>query len=254
MTTSAGPTAPGRDRPAARRRWSVFARPGTRAPRSGSRAWRPGRPAWRPIRRSSPVSTTPACWRRPPPLLRADDAPRFRAPAHPRPNPTVTGHPAAGAGGPMNTAAREAVATSVPFTPPVSSRARADRWWAARLTQKGGRRGSFTLRPAPLPSRSGAMTPFPVSAGAAVHPKDMRRPPFSSPPTPRAAAAGSLTAPVPGPVHSLGRRDVHFALERALLTAHLDEHRTDPLPRSSPDPRRLPTTTPARARLPAGRS
>ena len=122
----------------------------------------------------------------------------------------------------MNTAAREAVATSVPFTPPVSSRARADRWWAARLTQKGGRRGSFTLRPAPLPSRSGAMTPFPVSAGAAVHPKDMRRPPFSSPPTPRAAAAGSLTAPVPGPVHSLGRRDVHFALERALLTAHLE--------------------------------
>ena len=122
----------------------------------------------------------------------------------------------------MNTAAREAVATSVPFTPPVSSRARADRWWAARLTQKGGRRGSFTLRPAPLPSRSGAITPFPVSAGAAVHPKDMRRPPFSSPPTPRAAAAGSPTAPAPGPVHSLGRRDVHFALERALLTAHLE--------------------------------
>ena len=51
----------------------------------------------------------------------------------------------------------------------------------------------------------------------------------------------------------LVRRDVRFALERALLTAHLDEHRTDPLMRSSPDPRRLPTTTPARARLPAGR-
>ena len=45
--------------------------------------------------------------------------------------------------------------------------------------QKGGRRVSFTPRPAPLPARSGAMTPFPMSAGAAAHPKVTRRPPFS---------------------------------------------------------------------------
>ena len=122
----------------------------------------------------------------------------------------------------MNTAAREAVATSVPFTPPVSSRARADRWWAARLTQKGGRRGSFTLRPAPLPSRSGAMTPFPVSAGAAVHPKDMRRPPFSSPPTPRAATAGppeASTAPGPSSAPARPRRRGSPAGRPAGITA-----------------------------------
>ena len=45
--------------------------------------------------------------------------------------------------------------------------------------QKGGWRVSFTPRPAPLPARSGAMTPFPMSAGAAAHPKVTRRPPFS---------------------------------------------------------------------------
>ena len=45
--------------------------------------------------------------------------------------------------------------------------------------QKGGWCVSFTPRPAPLPARSGAMTPFPMSAGAAAHPKVTRRPPFS---------------------------------------------------------------------------
>ena len=45
--------------------------------------------------------------------------------------------------------------------------------------QKGGWRVSFTPRPAPLPVRSGVMTPFPMSAGAAAHPKVTRRPPFS---------------------------------------------------------------------------
>ena len=44
--------------------------------------------------------------------------------------------------------------------------------------QKGGRRGSFTPRSAPLASRSGAMTPFPVSTEAVAHPKVKRQPPF----------------------------------------------------------------------------
>ena len=57
--------------------------------------------------------------------------------------------------------------------------------------QKGGRRISFTLRPAPLPSRNVAMTPFLMNAGAAAHPKSMRRPPFSTPPTPRTATSGA---------------------------------------------------------------
>ena len=89
----------------------------------------------------------------------------------------------AGAGGPVDAAARGAVATPVPFAPSVSARARAVRWRNDPATQKGGRRGSFTLRPALLPSRSGAMTPFLMSAGAAAHPKVTRRPPFSAPPT-----------------------------------------------------------------------
>ena len=106
----------------------------------------------------------------------------------------------AGAGGPVDAAARGAVATPVPFAPSVSARARAVRWRNDPATQKGGRRGSFTLRPALLPSRSGAMTPFLMSAGAAAHPKDMRRPPFSAPPTPRAATAGPPEASTaPGP-------------------------------------------------------
>ena len=89
----------------------------------------------------------------------------------------------AGAGGSVDAAARGAVATPVPFAPSVSARARAVRWRSDPATQKGGRRGSFTLRPALLPSRSGAMTPFLMSAGAAAHPKVTRRPPFSAPPT-----------------------------------------------------------------------
>ena len=40
-----------------------------------------------------------------------------------------------------------------------------------RRLKKGGCRISFTLRPALLPSRNGAMTPFPMSAGVAAHPK-----------------------------------------------------------------------------------
>ena len=96
----------------------------------------------------------------------------------------------AGAGGPVDAAARGAVATPVPFAPSVSARARAVRWRNDPATQKGGRRGSFTLRPALLPSRSGAMTPFLMSAGAAAHPKVTHRPPFSAPPThPRTGAA-----------------------------------------------------------------
>ena len=62
-----------------------------------------------------------------------------------------------------------------PFTPP---RARAGRRRSGPAAQKGGRRISFTLRPAPLPSRSGAMTPFPGCAAPPTHPKVMRQPPF----------------------------------------------------------------------------
>ena len=68
-----------------------------------------------------------------------------------------------------------ALAPPVPFTPP---RARAGRRRSGPAAQKGGRRISFTLRPAPLPSRSGAMTPFPGCAAPPTHPKVMRQPPF----------------------------------------------------------------------------
>ena len=84
-------------------------------------------------------------------------------------------------------------ATPAPFTPPAPPRARADRRRGGPAAQKGGWRISFTPRPAPLQSRSGGMTPFLVSAGAAEHPKVMRRPPFPAPSTPRtAAAAGAV--------------------------------------------------------------
>ena len=53
--------------------------------------------------------------------------------------------------------------------------------------EKGGRCISFTLRSSSLSPRSGAMTPLSGRAGAAAHPKDTRRPPFSAPPTPRTA-------------------------------------------------------------------
>ena len=45
-------------------------------------------------------------------------------------------------------------------------------------TQKGGRRVLLTSRPAPLPPRSGAMTPFPVRAPTPTHPKGTHRPPL----------------------------------------------------------------------------
>ena len=78
-----------------------------------------------------------------------------------------------------------------PFTPP--PRVRAGRRRSGPAAQKGGWRISFTLRPAPLPSRSGAMTPFPGCAAPPTHPKVMRRPPFPAPSTPRtAAAAGAV--------------------------------------------------------------
>ena len=75
-----------------------------------------------------------------------------------------------------------------PFTPP---RARAGRRRSGPAAQKGGRRASFTFRPAPLPSRSGAMTPFPGCAAPPTHPKVTRRPPSPAPSTPRTAAAGA---------------------------------------------------------------
>ena len=48
---------------------------------------------------------------------------------------------------PVDAAAREAVATPVPFAPSVSARARAVRWRSDPATQKGGRRVSFTPVP-----------------------------------------------------------------------------------------------------------
>ena len=133
----------------------------------------------------------------------------------------------AGAGGSVDAAARGAVATPVPFAPSVSARARAVRWRSDPATQKGGRRGSFTLRPALLPSRSGAMTPFLMSAGAAAHPKDMRRPPFSAPPTPRAATAGPPEASTaPGPSSTPARTATAGVASRSPR----GNHRTAPGP------------------------
>ena len=133
----------------------------------------------------------------------------------------------AGAGGSVDAAARGAVATPVPFAPSVSARARAVRWRSDPATQKGGWRGSFTLRPALLPSRSGAMTPFLMSAGAAAHPKDMRRPPFSAPPTPRAATAGPPEASTaPGPSSTPARTATAGVASRSPR----GNHRTAPGP------------------------
>ena len=128
----------------------------------------------------------------------------------------------AGTGGPVDAAAREAVATPVPFAPSVSARARAVRWRSDPATQKGGRRVSFTPRPALLPSRNGAMTPFPGRAGAAAHPKVTRRPPFSAPPTLRAATAGppeASTAPGPSSAPARPRRRGSPAGRPAGITA-----------------------------------
>ena len=136
----------------------------------------------------------------------------------------------AGTGGPVDAAARGAVATPVPFAPSVSARARAGRWRSDPATQKGGRRISFTPRPAPLPSRNGAMTPFPGRAGAAAHPKDTRRPPFSAPPTPRAATAGPPEASTaPGPSSTPARTATAGAASRSPRGNH----------RTAPDPARI---------------
>ena len=133
----------------------------------------------------------------------------------------------AGAGGSVDAAARGAVATPVPFAPSVSARAWTGRWRSDPATQKGGRRISFTPRPAPLPSRSGAMTPFPGRAGAAAHPKDTRRPPFSAPPTPRAATAGPPEASTaPGPSSTPARTATAGAASRSPR----GNHRTAPGP------------------------
>ena len=145
----------------------------------------------------------------------------------------------AGTGGPVDAAARGAVATPVPFAPSVSARARAVRWRNDPATQKGGRRGSFTLRPALLPSRSGAMTPFLMSAGAAAHPKDMRRPPFSAPPTPRAATAGPPEASTaPGPSSTPARTATAGVASRSPRGNH----------RTAPGPARISRIRPARPR------
>ena len=74
---------------------------------------------------------------------------------------------------------------------PVAERSGDSKRWPARI---------FHPRPVLLPSRNGAMTPFLGRAGAAAHPKVTRRPPFSAPPTLRAATAGppeASTAPRP---------------------------------------------------------
>ena len=145
----------------------------------------------------------------------------------------------AGTGGPVDAAARGTVATPVPFAPSGSTRARAVRWRNDPATQKGGRRGSFTLRPALLPSRSGAMTPFLMSAGAAAHPKDMRRPPFSAPPTPRAATAGPPEASTaPGPSSTPARTATAGVASRSPRGNH----------RTAPGPARISRIRPARPR------
>ena len=145
----------------------------------------------------------------------------------------------AGAGGSVDAAARGTVATPVPFAPSGSTRARAVRWRSDPATQKGGRRGSFTLRPALLPSRSGAMTPFLMSAGAAAHPKDTRRPPFSAPPTPRAATAGPPEASTaPGPSSTPARTATAGVASRSPRGNH----------RTAPGPARISRIRPARPR------
>jgi len=122
------------------------------------------------------------------------------------------GSSAAGAG----TAANAAACRLVHPTRPIRPAAGADGpVVGGPTTQKGGWRISFTPRSAPLPFRSGAMTPFPGRAGAAAHPKVKRQPPFSvpaaapdhdygavgreiTPARPRRWLRGSATSPVPG--------------------------------------------------------
>ena len=94
-------------------------------------------------------------------------------------------------------------------------------------------------RPALLPSRSGAMTPFPGRAGAAAHPKDTRRPPFSAPPTPRAATAGPPEASTaPGPSSTPARTATAGVASRSPRGNH----------RTAPGPARISRIRPARPR------
>ena len=88
------------------------------------------------------------------------------------------GSSAAGAGTAANAAARRLVRPTCPIRPATGADGPVA---GGPTTQKGGWRISFTPRPAPLPFRSGAMTPFLGRAGAAAHPKVKRQPPFSAP-------------------------------------------------------------------------
>ena len=88
------------------------------------------------------------------------------------------GPSAAGAGTAANAAACRLVHPTRPIRPAAGANGPVV---GGPATQKGGWRISFTPRSAPLPFRSGAMTPFPGRAGAAAHPKVKRRPPFSVP-------------------------------------------------------------------------
>ena len=96
---------------------------------------------------------------------------------------------------------------SHPSRPPHPSppRARTGRRRTGRPPKKGGRRVTFTPRPAPLPPRNGAMTPSPGRAEAGEHPKVTHQPPFSVPPRPRTTPthpqepAPTTTRPRPPP-------------------------------------------------------
>ena len=69
-----------------------------------------------------------------------------------------------------------------------------------------------------------------MSAGAAAHPKDMRRPPFSAPPTPRAATAGPPEASTaPGPSSTPARTATAGVASRSPRGNH----------RTAPDPARI---------------
>ena len=150
----------------------------------------------------------------------------------------LRGSSAAGAGTASNAAACRLVHPTRPIRPAAGADGPAA---GGPATQKGGWRISFTPRPAPLPFRSGAMTPFPGRAGAAAHPKVKRRPPFSvpaaapdhdygavgreiTPARPRRWLRGSATSPVPG------HRDA------APLPAAAPPLSAGPIPRSSARP------------------
>ena len=115
----------------------------------------------------------------------------------------------AGADGPAGTAARRPaipLASSAPSTPFVSPWMRVNRRAGSPAIQKGGWRVSFTFRPADLPSRSDAMTPFPERARTAAPPKVTRRPPFPPRrrPKPKPARPGTRPSPPEAPAWSPG--------------------------------------------------